>query len=148
RDWSPSQATGAPDAAGGTDSVAAWASASSDGQMGGVILDYAKEVVPKGIDVYEGYWPGAVRKNTAFTGDGKEVEVWSGVDPTPRNSGQGVSHIPVSADVKTQRIKLYINSPAVPGWNEVDAVGLIDEAGQTQWAVAASASSWYGDGRA
>ena len=147
RDWSPAQATGAPDAAGGTDSVKAWASASSDGQAEWLTLDYANAVVPKQIDVYESYCPGALSKITVFTEQGKEVEVWSGVDPTPRGSAQGVSHIPVNVNVKTQRLKLYLDSQLVSGWNEVDAVALIDWAGQSQWATEAVASSWYGDGR-
>src|SRR5439155_21370810 len=41
-------------------------------------------------------------------------------------------------------VKLYIGRVGVPGWNEIDAVGLIDARGTAHWAVDISASSWYG----
>jgi hypothetical protein len=56
----------------------------------------------------------------------------------------GVSRLPISAGVKTGRIKLYIDSPAVAGWNEIDAVGLELADGNVIWAESAEASSSYG----
>jgi hypothetical protein len=47
-----------------------------------------------------------------------------------------------------KRVKIYQGRSEVQGWNEIDAVGLIDEKNDTQWAVSASASSWYGQGPA
>ena len=43
------------------------------------------------------------------------------------------------------RIRIYLDSPKVPGWNEIDAVGLVDEKGTTHWAASARASSTYAD---
>jgi hypothetical protein len=40
-------------------------------------------------------------------------------------------------------LKIHLNSPAFPGWNEIDAVGLVDAGGKTQWAAAASASTSF-----
>jgi hypothetical protein len=40
-------------------------------------------------------------------------------------------------------VKIYLASKDVPGWNEIDAVGLRDASQRTQWAVAAKASSTY-----
>ncbi len=141
--WSPPQATGAPDTTAAGDAVTAWASMSADGQAEWLMLDYEQAVVPQRIDVYESYKPGALVRMTVFTSDGKEVEVWQGTDPTPTSAAMGVSKIPVSVDFKTKRVKLYIDSPAVAGWNEIDAVGLVGEDGKTQWASDAQASSWY-----
>jgi len=48
--------------------------------------------------------------------------------------------------VFTNRIKVYLASKAVPGWNEIDAVALRGEDGSLQWATAAHASSIFGVG--
>ena len=45
----------------------------------------------------------------------------------------------------TRRVKIYLDSPNFPGWNEIDAVGLIDVRGKRQWAERARSSSSYGD---
>jgi hypothetical protein len=71
------------------------------------------------------------------------VELWKGADPTAVNSGKGISKIPCKGKFKTCRIKVYLDSPAVAGWNEIDAVGLIDTKGKTQWATSADASSTF-----
>jgi hypothetical protein len=44
---------------------------------------------------------------------------------------------------KTKRVKVYIDSPSVAGWNEIDAVGLRDADGKTHWAAKAEASTTF-----
>jgi hypothetical protein len=41
-------------------------------------------------------------------------------------------------------VRIEINEPAVPGYNEIDAVGLKGADGSLQWAIKATASSHYG----
>ena len=60
---------------------------------------------------------------------GVETVLWQGADPTPVGSGGGVSKLPLSNAPATTRIKIYLDSPAVPGWNEIDAVALVDSTG-------------------
>ena len=43
------------------------------------------------------------------------------------------------------RSRSYIESTRVKGWNEIDAVGLVDAQGNRQWAQKATASSTYAD---
>ena len=74
------------------------------------------------------------------------VVVWKGTDPTPASAARGVSKIPVKVDFETDRVKVYLDSPKFPGWNEMDAVGLRYSWGRTIWADSASASSIYGQG--
>jgi hypothetical protein len=143
RNWGPEQATGPPDTKEAGDRPTAWASQTPDGQDEWLLLEYATPVVPKAVVVHETFNPGAVYRVTAFRLDGKEVEVWKGKDPTPTDKDQGVSVIPVKTKFKTNRIVIYLNSTKVAGWNEIDAVGLRDARGKTQWAVAADASSTY-----
>jgi hypothetical protein len=148
--WSPLQATGAPDTPNAGDYTTAWASATSSGQNEWLLLTYDQPIAPAYIDVYESYRPGAVTRATLITDDGSEIEAWSGVDPTLSTAAKGTSRLPVKvADGKTpavRAVKLYIGVPGLAGWNEIDAVGLIDADGTAHWASDASASSWYGQG--
>ncbi len=143
RPWGPEQATGAPDTDGAGDLQTAWASRTPDGQDEWLLLEYAEPVVPREVHVYETYNPGALYRVTVFRLDGTEVEVWKGKDPTPVGSDRGISKIPVKVNFKTNRVKIYLASKDVPGWNEIDAVGVVDTAGKTHWARSAHASSTY-----
>jgi hypothetical protein len=143
RGWGPEQATGEPDTNMAGDIVTAWASQSQDDQDEWLMLEYAEPVMPKAVLVYETFNPGALSRVTAFRLDGTEVELWKGQDPTTPDNEIGVSEIPVKIDFKIARVKLYVESTKVPGWNEIDAVGLRDKDRKMHWAVAADASSTY-----
>jgi hypothetical protein len=93
--------------------------------------------------VYETFNPGALSKVTVFREDGTEVEAWSGADPTPPGSVKGISEVPVDFNFKTKRVKIYLSSTKVAGWNEIDAVGIKDADGKILWAARAWASSSY-----
>jgi hypothetical protein len=143
RNWGPEQAAGPPD----TwplfgDRVTAWASLTEDGQDEWLLLEYAEPVAPHAVVVYATYNPGALGRVTVFRLDGEEVEVWKGQDPTPIGSEKGISVIPIKVNFKTNRVKLYLNSRSVGGWNEIDAVGLRCR-GRTLWATSVDASSTY-----
>jgi tRNA A-37 threonylcarbamoyl transferase component Bud32 len=142
RPWGPEQATGLPDTYPRMgDHATAWASATADGQPEWLLLEYDQMVQPVSILVYETFNPGALSKVSVFRPDGTEVPVWQGRDPVAR----GIARVPAKLNFKTNRVLLYINSPAVPGWNEIDAVGVIDVNGKVHWAAAAIASSTYAD---
>lgn len=143
RQWGPEQATGEPDTPEAGDVVTAWASLTPDDQDEWLLVEYAEPVVPNAVKIYETYNPGAVNKVSVFGLDGKEVEVWTGKDPTPPDSAKGESLISFKVDFKVNRVKIYLNSQGVDGWNEVDAVGLLDASGKTYWATAVEASSTY-----
>jgi hypothetical protein len=145
RGWGPEQAIGPPDTPAAGDFTSAWASLTPDGQDEWLLLEYAEPVVPSAILVHETYNPGALVRVTVFKLDGEEVDVWTGKDPTAQGSGKGVSEIVVDVPFKTNRIKLYLDSKAVAGWNEIDAVGVRDAGGKTHWATGADASSTFAD---
>ncbi len=144
RNWGPEQATGPPNTQQAGDVTTAWASATEDGQREWLSLQYARPVVPKAVLIYETYNPGALTKVSVFKPDGTEIQIWSGKDPTRPAKQKGISAISVKVDFKVKRVKIYLDSVATAGWNEIDAVGLRDSAGKTQWAVAAEASSTFG----
>jgi len=143
RSWGPEQAIGPPDTPGAGDLTTAWASASQDDQAEWLICEYEKPLQAMFLHVHETYHPGALVKVTAFGPDGKEITAWEGEDPTPRTEARGVSKIPIALGANAQRFKLYFDSPAVHGWNEIDAVAVEDEKGTSHWAVHVEASSTF-----
>jgi hypothetical protein len=144
--YSPAQAAGEPDTPRPGDQGTAWASATPDSQPEWLVCEYTTAHLPAEIVVYENNAPGAISKIGVFTAGGTEVTVWEGTDPTPRDQPWGVSVFPVKVDFPFQKLKLYINSQEVPGYNEIDAVGLRAANGDTVWASEAEASSIYGAG--
>lgn len=142
--YGPEQVTGEPDTPGPGDQASAWASATTDEQPEWLICEYKTAQIPAEIVVYETNAPGAISKVSAFKPDGTEVPVWEGKDPTPPDQQWGISVFPVKVDFAFQKVKFYINSNEVPGYNEIDAVGLRADNGDIQWATGASASSVYG----
>ena len=144
RSWGTSQVLGPPDTAGAGDISTAWASASQDGQPEWLILEYETPIRPAKVLVHETFNPGALCRVSVFDAADKETVVWNGSDPTPMTQSRGVSAIPVEIDFKVTRIKVYLNSPAVPGWNEIDAVGVLSASGKKYWATGAFASSSFG----
>jgi hypothetical protein len=141
--WSGWQATGAPNSPMNGDSSLAWCPATVNSGGEWLVLDYPQRVVPKEVHIYENYFPGAVARVTVFNDSGEEIEAWRGADPTSSTSAGGISKIPLSVSVKAQRVKLYIDTPKAPGWNEIDAVGLLDQNGNMQWACDVQESSSY-----
>lgn len=143
RQWGPEQTTGEPNTNMAGDIVTAWASQTQDGQDEWLMLEYDHPIIPTAVLVHETFNPGALVRVTVFKLDGSEVEVWKGADPTAAGTDKGISEVPVKVTFKTNRVKIYLDSKAVAGWNEIDAVGIRDKAKKTHWAVAAEASSTY-----
>lgn len=143
RSWGPEQATGPPDTPQAGDFATAWASRTPDDENEWLLLEFPKAVRPSGIYVHETYNPGALSQVSVFDPSGNERFVWGGADPTPPESLQGISWIPFTTSFETRKVKLHLHSVGVPGWNEIDAVALVDPAGNSQWASAATASSTY-----
>ena len=145
RAWGPEQATGPPNTPGAGDVQTAWASRTQDGQEEWLELTYEKSVVPSQVEIHETFNPGAVFKVSVFSSIGEEHTVWEGDDPTAVGLARGVSKIDLDTKLLVNRIRVYIDSPKVGGWNEIDAVGLKDKNGKIQWATAATASSSFAD---
>lgn len=143
RSWGPEQATGPPDTKGSGDISTAWASQTQDDQDEWLELSYDRAIKPVEVHVVETYNPGALVKVTAATESGMTAVLWKGEDPTPRDAARGTSVVKVTAAIKANRIRIHLASKDVPGWNEIDAVGIKDGEGKIHWAVRARASSTY-----
>jgi hypothetical protein len=146
--WSPQRAVGPPDTPRAGDLPTAWASATADGDDEWLELDFDPPVAASELHVYESYNPGAIARVCVFDESGREHEIFHATTSHVASFPPGTLHVakfptPTPDGTRTRRVKLYLDSRGVPGWNEIDAVALVDEAGAAQWATAARASSWY-----
>lgn len=120
----------------GADSALAWCPAAGDEGMEWIELRYESPVLVKEIRIHASFNPGAVVRVLGGTDDGILRELWSGTSPA-----EPIQVIPISPPAEMTRIKLELDTAKIPGWNEIDAVALIDAAGTTIWAATATSSS-------
>jgi hypothetical protein len=139
--YEAAQAIGPPDAETASDSSRTWCPATMNGGKEWLLLEYETAVVPVAILVHENSAPGSIVRITHYPALGKEVTLWQGTyTPTTGPSGS-VARMPVPTGVSTNRIKIYLDTSSASGWNEIDAVGLVDANNKVTWASAATASS-------
>ena len=127
--YSAEQATGEPDTYPSYgDLPTAWASATADGQREQLTLGFAPRADVTHVGIYETLNPGAVDELLVrYVGTSDFERVWQG---TAAATGTAESRIfQVAVDLGGRAIdalRIRSNSPAVPGWNEIDAVALSD----------------------
>jgi hypothetical protein len=141
--YGATQATGPPNVPQQGDSRNAWCPATINSGPEWLLLEFEKSVAPTAILVHESFAPGAVVRITHLPISGQEVTLWQGTyTPTPGTAGS-VAKLPVSVGIKTNRIKVYLDTAAAPGWNEIDAVGMEYGNSDVIWASGAKASSTW-----
>ncbi len=140
--WSAAQATGEPDTKGGGDHVKAWAPQGANSGLEWLELSYLRKVQVAEVLVLQNHNPGAIVRVTAFGSTGEEKELWAG--QSEAQAGPKWFSAKAGRSVFTQKIRIYLDTKKVPGWNEIDAVKLMDDNGDHQWAISARASSSYG----
>ena len=144
RNWGPEQATGAPDVPRAADDARAWASLTEDGQDEWLELTYAP-VEAGAVLIYETYNPGAVSEVVVTDDQGTKHRVFQGQDPSA-GSDKAVLVVSLAKPIKIASVRIEIASRRTPGWNEIDAVGLLHaKGGDVSWADAARASSTYAE---
>jgi hypothetical protein len=120
----------------GMDNILAWCPANEDSGEEWLELQYAAPVSTSEIRIHASFNPGAVVRVLGGTADGQLREIWAG-----EGDRQYVQKIPVSPPVEITVVKLHLDTSKVPGWNEIDAVALVDRIGKAHYAVTATASS-------
>lgn len=145
--WSIDQILGIPNTPAPGDRATAWASRTTNATNEWVIVEFPWSCNVAKVEIVETYNPGAVVRICSVSAVGAETELWKGKDPTPVTAAMGRSVIPMPQGTWTRRIKIYLDSAGVPGWNEIDAVALHDRDGTIQWATNAWASSSFGQNR-
>jgi len=143
--WSPGRAAGPPDTANAGDYATAWASQAPDGGKEWLQLKYAKSVEINEINIHETYNPGALSKVSAIMPDGSEKVIWQGTEDP--DDGVVERAVKVPKGIRSDQIRIELDTSRVPGWNEIDAVELVGTDGSHQWATESTASSYFGQGR-
>lgn len=126
--WSAQQALGPPNTYPNYGDIAtAWASLTTDGQREFLELWYSNPARISHVAMYETLSPGAVDTIYVKNPNTSLWEVaWSG---TAQPAGDTARIIQVSfplTSFNVSEIRIAINSPVVPSWNEIDAVGISD----------------------
>ena len=127
--YGPIQSTGVPNVPGYADDGRAWASASADNQEEWLEVTFARPVHATGVRIRQSYNPGAIKQVEVFEAGGQSHVVWSGTDPARAGQSE-IAWFAVkfaATSFPTQRIRIFLDSPAVKGWNEIDAVQLLGE---------------------
>jgi hypothetical protein len=145
--WSPGQAAGAPDTRGHGDFRTAWASADPDGGKEWLQLSYRESAEIGEIVIHESYNPGAVSRVLALMPDGSERVLWEGTETTAQPGQNLDSVFKAPPGIRSDRIRVELDTSRVSGWNEIDAVEMIGTDGRRQWATESKASSYYGQNR-
>ena len=143
--WSPGRAAGAPDTADHGDYSTAWASQNPDGGKEWLQVKYPKTVEIGEINIHETYNSGAISKVSALMPDGSQKLIWEGT----MNPEAGVVEraVKVPRGIRSDQIRIELDTSRVPGWNEIDAVELVGTDGSRQWGAESTASSYFGQGR-
>ena len=143
RAFGPEQACGAPNTAAPGDRPTAWATDREDARDEWLLVEFAGPLRAMALEVHETFKPGALAAVSVFTPAGEEIEVWRNRTPQPTREPNRVLRIDLPVGFLTERVRLQLASEAVPGWNEIDDVGVRDEKGVTHWATRAEASSTF-----
>lgn len=123
--WAAKQLIGPPDVYPAFGDIPqAWASQGSDDSLEWAIVRFAKPTPMQAALIFETLNTGAIVRIDDMTNPKKPVALWSG---TTRRGGMKsrVMFLALAAPRSVTALRLVVDSPAVPGWNEIDAVGLV-----------------------
>ena len=146
-EWSAEQALGYPNTYPQYgDRPTAWASQTPDGQREFIELSFDDPAPINYVLVVETLCPGAIDSVYTWNPNSSHYDLaWSGSAKPALAAATLWSVTFPTTTYPVSRIRISLNSPAVPSWNEVDAVA-IGAGGKInlQWASGAAASSQYG----
>ena len=145
RSWGEEQATGAPDTLTPGDHSSAWAPATADGGVEWLEAEFENPADLARIVVRQTSNPGGITRVIAIGESGVEIPIWAGEDPS---KGQQLADtpFPVKGNIRSNRVRVYVDTAKTPGWEEIDALQITGRDGATQWAKSTKASSTYASG--
>jgi hypothetical protein len=122
--WAAARVLGPPDVypAGG-DNANAWASRDADAPTEFLEVGFDTPHRLRGVDIFETYNPGAVTHVEVITADGAHRVVYDGVARAMNVPSYQRSLAFACTDQKVVAVRVTLASQAVPGWNEIDAIG-------------------------
>jgi hypothetical protein len=121
--WSAAKVLGPPDALpAGQDNASAWASAEADRGEEFIEVAFDRPHRMSGLDIHESFNPGAVsRVELLLAGGGRVAVQPAGAVAQPVAFLRRVDF--ACTDQPVVGVRVTLNSAAVPGWNEIDAIG-------------------------
>lgn len=128
--WSATQVLGAPDVyPQHGDLVKAWASLGPDDRDEHVEVGFAQPQRISLVEIYETYNPGAISRVELVTTSGRRIAAPSGMSERASIADQGPSaqrHVVElgCTDEPIAAVRVTLASKSVPGWNELDAIGV------------------------
>lgn len=123
--WSASKTLGAPTITTCNDNSEAWASSSSDSRREFLELEYDNPAPINRIFIYETLSPGAVDTVYVFNPNTLVYEkVYEATAAAAATCPRKLSIFFPVTSFPVSKIRIAINSPAVNGFNEIDAVGI------------------------
>lgn len=126
--WSAARALGAPDVPQpGSDHVNAWASLGADDRPEFLEVTLAQPAHLSAVEIYETFKPGAVNDIVLIGASGRRTPMVRVVTetiaaPLPASRVNRFDFLECT-DEPIVAIRVNVNSPLVPGWNEIDAIG-------------------------
>jgi len=118
--WSARQVLGPPDVFPASGDIPkAWASLTPDANEEYIEVGFAQPMRAVGIDIYETFNPGAVALVQLI----EESRVTS-IVPDPTNEQPLRVRATCTAE-PVVAVRVTLASASVPGWNEIDAIGLV-----------------------
>ena len=125
--WSARKVLGPPDVwPKHGDDQKAWASLSADGGIESIEVAFGEDFHAGGLEVYETYNPGAITRVELLGAAGESLVAH---DAPAVADTSGKPHLLRLAfgctPFAVHTIRLTLDSKAVPGWNEIDAIGVV-----------------------
>jgi hypothetical protein len=135
--WSAQQVLGPPDVFPGSgDNGHAWASLDADAATEFIEVGFAQPSAFRELQIFETYNPGAIASVETIAVSGHRAIYYScnGVfsqnpcvinGPLALPTGAQISHVPLACGEPIAAVRVTLASGAVPGWNELDAIGAV-----------------------
>jgi hypothetical protein len=124
--WSASHVLGPPDVFPGSgDNVNAWASLGADTGREWIEVGFAQPTPISAVQIFETLNPGAIDHVELITASGVHVVAFAGT-AAPRSEASRIQQVDVACTKEPiVGVRVELASEAVPGWNELDAIGIM-----------------------
>ena len=120
-----SAAAGPPDVFPRSGDIAgAWAPQRTDGGIEWVTVRFTRPVRASSVLWVETFNPGAVMRVDDVSDGGDAVALWQGDTGRP-GTPTAVGEVRLASPRMIRAVRLLLDTRRVPGWNEVDAIGLV-----------------------
>ena len=101
----------------------AWASLGADDADEWIEVGYDQPRPISAVQIFQTFNPGAIAKVELVTTTGRRIRAFSG-EPTAQGPAKRVIDVQCTTE-PIAAVRVELGSRAVPGWNELDAIGVV-----------------------